>query len=373
MRTQYIQETSAGTPWLEHFLEEDGKPQRTYLEKFPFTIGRNESADLQIDSNRVSREHAVIVEKSRGTYFLRDLKSTNGTFVNGQRIQESALEDGDLLAVADFELTFSANRGGAQPYTVTHPMGENDSDGPSSRRSSEILQSLRLGGETLLQGVGSVRFQPIYVLHGGNIQGYEATIANGERQLPGNDARRVLSELPGRLTFQLRHVDRLLALDEAMQLPVSGPILFRLTAAETQSEPFSASLNALEHLADETRRIVLAVPYSTVKSDPAFAEKVRSVQNTDVGLAVYDFPAEGHEDFFPANAGVEWLLFEHGVTRGLQGNIQRQQELRSLSTAARKAGCELVATGIHSAAEAELCRHCGCRLGQGSWHANASS
>ena len=57
----------------------------------------------------------MIVEKSKGEYWMRDLKSTNGTFVNGQRIEETELQDGDLVAVANFELTFSSNRGEHAP------------------------------------------------------------------------------------------------------------------------------------------------------------------------------------------------------------------------------------------------------------------
>ena len=57
------------------------------------------------------------------------------------------------------------------------------------------------------------------------------------------------------------------------------------------------------------------------------------------------------------------------VLRGLRDNLQRQKELLAISSAVREAGSEVVAIGIRSAAEAELCRNCGCRLGQGSWRA----
>ncbi len=140
MQTQYFRETSAATPWLEQFSEDDGSPVRTYLEKFPFTIGRQASADLQIESSRVSREHAVITEKSRGVYCLKDLKSTNGTFVNGQRIQEIELQDGDLVAVANFELIFSSSSGNSQPYTQTQMMTQDAFDYPARRRTADCLQ-----------------------------------------------------------------------------------------------------------------------------------------------------------------------------------------------------------------------------------------
>ena len=275
MQTQYIRDTSLGTPWLERYSEEAGGPVRTYLEKFPFTIGRNESADLQIESNRVSREHAVIIEKSKGNYCLRDLKSTNGTFVNGQRIQEIELQDGDLVAVANFELIFSSNQGSTQPYAMTQMMTEGGCDGTSEKHAAEILQNLRLSNETLLEGVGEVRFDPIFDLRDCTIQGYEAKISHEESQLLGANTRRMILDLDCRLALRMRHVDRLLALEEAMQLPHDGPILFRLTDAESAADMFSASLCALEHLTDDTHRVVLAIPYASAKTDPDFREKIR--------------------------------------------------------------------------------------------------
>lgn len=61
-----------------------------------FLIGRGVETDLQIDDTLVSREHAV-VEPRAGRFILTDLDSTNGTFVNGRRIHEWELEDGDII------------------------------------------------------------------------------------------------------------------------------------------------------------------------------------------------------------------------------------------------------------------------------------
>jgi pSer/pThr/pTyr-binding forkhead associated (FHA) protein len=366
MRTQSISEVAVGTPCLEHFCDQQGKRVRTCLEKFPFTIGRNETADLRIESNRVSREHAVITEPSRGVYCLRDLKSTNGTFVNGQRIQETRLQDGDLVAVANFELTFLCGRNGAQPYTVTHVMTEEESDVSSPDRTAEFLENLRWAGERLLEGVGAVRFDPIFALHDGAVQGYEAA-AEPQSCAPGTDARQKLSDLDCRLALRLRHLDRLLALEEAMQLPYDGPILFRLSVAESAGEQFFASLSALEPLSSSARRVILAIPYPLAKTDSQFRDKVRRARAFDMGLGIYDFPVTGGEDLFRGEDSPEWALFKPGMLQGLRENAQRQKELRALNTAGRDAGSELVVVDVRSAAEAELCRHCGCRLGQGSW------
>jgi pSer/pThr/pTyr-binding forkhead associated (FHA) protein len=51
------------------------------------TIGRDKSNNIQIDDNLTSRQHAVI-QKIKDAYFIKDLYSTNGTFVNNKIVPE---------------------------------------------------------------------------------------------------------------------------------------------------------------------------------------------------------------------------------------------------------------------------------------------
>jgi two-component system, cell cycle response regulator len=61
-------------------------------------LGRGDRTDIRIIDDGVSREHAAI-ERDRGRLVLRDLRSTNGTFWNGQRIDRQELVDGDKIAI----------------------------------------------------------------------------------------------------------------------------------------------------------------------------------------------------------------------------------------------------------------------------------
>ena len=67
----------------------------------PLTLGRRPDNDVVIDSDTVSRRHALIMETPDG-YVIRDLTSTNGTFVNKKRVgaSEQLLKHGDMIRLA---------------------------------------------------------------------------------------------------------------------------------------------------------------------------------------------------------------------------------------------------------------------------------
>jgi pSer/pThr/pTyr-binding forkhead associated (FHA) protein len=98
-----------GIPALQvHF--EPSFEQNIPLPALPCRIGRGEPNDVDLPSRHVSRQHAQI-HASRNTYFITDLGSKNGTFVNGRRLQNRSvrLKSGDRLrfgreAWAEFRL-----------------------------------------------------------------------------------------------------------------------------------------------------------------------------------------------------------------------------------------------------------------------------
>jgi hypothetical protein len=69
------------------------------------SIGRRPDSDVFLDDVTVSRDHALLVRRA-GSWFLDDLGSLNGTYVNRRRIESHRLEDGDELQVGKYKLTF---------------------------------------------------------------------------------------------------------------------------------------------------------------------------------------------------------------------------------------------------------------------------
>ena len=67
-------------------------------------VGRKEDCDLRLDHKSISKLHCVLV-KTDGLLLLRDLGSTNGTRVNGQRVRRAALLPNDQLQLASLRYT----------------------------------------------------------------------------------------------------------------------------------------------------------------------------------------------------------------------------------------------------------------------------
>jgi pSer/pThr/pTyr-binding forkhead associated (FHA) protein len=72
------------------------------IEKDLIVVGRKEECDVRLDHKSVSKMHCVIV-KTDGLLLLRDLGSTNGTRVNGQRVRRAALLPNDQLSIANYK------------------------------------------------------------------------------------------------------------------------------------------------------------------------------------------------------------------------------------------------------------------------------
>jgi len=80
--------------------------RRYPLENSQYVMGRHPDCDIVLESGSVSRQHAK-VSKNGTNFVLEDLKSRNGTFVNGRLINESTkLVEGDTIRICDIELNF---------------------------------------------------------------------------------------------------------------------------------------------------------------------------------------------------------------------------------------------------------------------------
>jgi pSer/pThr/pTyr-binding forkhead associated (FHA) protein len=91
--------------WILRTLGE-AEPEKTFriLPGGVRTVGRATGADFIVDAPLVSRVHCRLTALPTGELEVKDLESTNGTFVNGQRIATATMASGDRLTVGRVDL-----------------------------------------------------------------------------------------------------------------------------------------------------------------------------------------------------------------------------------------------------------------------------
>ncbi len=78
---------------------------QVHLERTVLTIGRKHINDLHLDDLSVSGTHAKILTVGKDS-FIEDLNSTNGTFINGKKIQKTPIKHLDLIKIGEYELRY---------------------------------------------------------------------------------------------------------------------------------------------------------------------------------------------------------------------------------------------------------------------------
>ncbi|MFV2069774.1 MAG: FHA domain-containing protein, partial [Pirellulales bacterium] len=242
MKTQVMDDVAAITPWLEQIPADGGEAEKTLLESFPFTIGRSESADLRIDSSRVSRTHAVIEPDGRG-YRVRDNSSTNGTFVNGQRVEKTQLEDGDMLVIADIEFSFFSRDASAPQQTATMVMDHDSFSGSGRSAVIDLIRGVRRYQEMLTHRSIVNFYEPILDLSSEDLFGYEAVRAEEPRV--GAASPQMLMATECRLTGRLHQLCRMVAVEEAGPILGSARLFLKLYAAEIGTKGLAELLGKL--------------------------------------------------------------------------------------------------------------------------------
>jgi ATP/maltotriose-dependent transcriptional regulator MalT len=125
------------------------------LESGQLSIGRAESNDVPLPlDERVSRQHALL-ERLPAGWSVRDLGSTNGTFVNGERIvRDRALRAGDEIRIGDTRLVFRGEKGSEEKKTIGYAKAPE-----LTARERDVLRVLcrRPPGDTVFHEPASTR------------------------------------------------------------------------------------------------------------------------------------------------------------------------------------------------------------------------
>lgn len=341
----------ANVAYLDLYPRDGGPPQRTLLDKLPLTIGRAETADLRIDSSQVSREHAVVLSVD-GRVRIRDLGSTNGTFINGQRVEQAWLADGDVIHVASVQLVFSSGRVGKRAGAATQVMGA----GPCQRHV--VVVALRRLQERLLHRGVQVQFAPIAHLVTGDIAAYAVQQAEEytpcERSLLGGESH---------LVERLLWLRRLVAAEQASRLPGQPRVLLPLASSEMGQAELFDSLETLRRVFPPPQRPILVLAESAAIDGPYLRRLRDRLAELHMGLAYSGF-ASGKKRLAELLASPpELLLLDDSLAAAERST--RSPSLPELLRTCAEHGVSAVACGVDSRDAMQFWIEQGCKLAMG--------
>jgi EAL domain-containing protein (putative c-di-GMP-specific phosphodiesterase class I) len=370
MRTLPIVQSNPDLAWLESAPREGHAPLRAELAKLPFTIGRNENCDLPIESNRISREH-VRIECADGIYMVKDLKSTNGTFINGVRIsQQSPLSDGDLLTVANVGLIFHLPKGTSGSQATQRFSSPDDLPvQPPKQSPTQLIEAVRSLQEFSLQRGVRNHQQAIVRMEDSETLGYEL------RPSRFNGSSRLDSRLPHglrcRALRRASELSRSLAVEQAWS--AFGDVLMFLPASleECSSHEFLESLDRLKQRPTGEARLVFQIPAEALSRGAELSESCRVLRDAGVAVALDQFSGTASELEVLRDHPPGYIKLASSVAKSLVGSSLQLYRLEEVLRIAQELQAKVIACGVGAEEEWSACKNLGVPLAQGDFAAAA--
>ncbi len=348
---------------LQWYLEStaaDGKIRRTSLRPLPFCVGRHRDCGFVLDSSHCSQRHAELFSRD-DTLWLRDLDSTNGTRVNGDRLTgERRLRHGDTVHFANLEFRVVTV---ALPTTVQTTQAfsiEEHQHMVALARKPQAFQKMLRDGD-----VWPV-FQPLVRLADEAVVGYEIL---GRGALDADESRP--SELFGlaeKLDQEgaLSRMFRQQGMQQAGRLPGS-PLLF-LNTHPTELADCPALLASMAHLRGRhpEAELVLEI-HEAAATDLATLRTLRDgLQELHIPLAFDDFGTGQARLLELTEVAPRFLKFDAVWISGIdRAPRQRRDMVRSLLEMAGGMQIVPIAECVETPEEAAVCSELGFELAQG--------
>ena len=358
-------EISRGTmkvPYLECYAERGGPPERVPLLRVPFVIGRSEAVDHTVYSNKVSKEHAAIGLVG-DRYMVKDLASTNGTFVNGQRTSEAFLRDGDIIQTADKEFRFrhpavEATRNEAQSAVEQTQLMT--SDGLDS-----VIRGTQLVEAMIADAAVDTLYQPIVDLGTREVMGYEALSRGTHPKLSSSPAALLRLAEQCDLVVALSQCFRTLAIRASAALPKQARIFINTHAREVSSPGFLDALAVLARDSAVEHQIVIEIAETSITDVLMMAEIKNTVHQLGFELAYDDFGIGQARLLELTDVPPDFLKLDIALIQDIDTNKPRQEIVSAVLRVVSPFGTRVIAEGIETAEVAGVCRDLGCHLGQG--------
>ena len=324
----------------------------------PFRIGRMEGFDLCVECPNVSALHAEIVEEDGGRW-VYDLESTNGTYVNGQRIEtKQLLNDGDTIQMGSCSFRFVS---GDTLDAKTDAAVETGADGATDTQEQRF--------QRLLDNT-SPFFQPVYEIAKSQrrLIGYEVL---GRSSVSGlrTPAKMFAAAISLSMESELSRFFRQLGVEVAQDKIPEGMKLFLNThPAELNRNNLEDSLRELRE-AFPSRAIVLELSAAYLVEPDSISYLRKLLKTLEIELALHDFgvgllPIAELSEIAP-----DFVKFDSSLTNEINGAAPKQQRLvRAMVKMVKELGITPMAESVESPDEDKTLTQLGFEFAQGFYY-----
>jgi len=317
----------------------------------PFQIGRLPRLPLCLPSNSVSKLHAELVVDNQ-QLGVRDLGSTNGTFVNGRRITDlTPLVEGDLLQIA------------SNVFRIGHRLPIH-CPGTVEESAADWAEALCQFDQLMSERAVVPHFQPIVDLADSRTIGFEVL---GRSYIKGLELPRLMFAAAERLDQEsaLSNMLRVEGIRFATEL-TARPVLFVNThPTEILTAQFLESVKELRRRFPD-QPLAIEIHESAVTDVEALVEFRALLRELNMQLAFDDFGAGQARLLELTETSADYVKFDIELVRGIdQAPAPRRQTLGALVRMVRDLKIATLAEGVETREEAQACRDLGFELAQG--------
>ncbi len=321
------------------------------IDPVPFRVGRRPEASLTLPRSTVSGLHAELFTADE-RLFVRDLKSTNGTFINGEQFFDVAeLKTDDVIQFADvsFRVMYSS------PKCDSNTTSENFCDHALARVQFDKL---------LRDEIITPYFQPIVDLQTGVTKAFEVLARS----------RLIGLETPGRMfaaaadlkmEARLSDLMRRKGVEVSQNFNETPPVYLNTHPVEFENDDAWEWVRVLRE-SSPSQKIVIEIHEGAVTDVIGVARFRALLRDYDIKLAFDDFGAGQARIAELASIRPDCLKFDRSIVTGLDlASASHQRFIRSLVDAIRDIGVTPLAEGIETLGEQQICAELGFELAQG--------
>jgi EAL domain-containing protein (putative c-di-GMP-specific phosphodiesterase class I) len=317
----------------------------------PYPVGRRADASLCLPSRAVSSLHAELIDHGN-RLAVRDLGSTNGTYVNGQRVVgEVELDQDDLVQFADVPFRVLKQTSWAGAATANEDVFD---------MAMALVQFDRLLNERVV----IPHYHAIVGMSDENVVGFEVLARS---RIPGLEMPAAMFSAAVQLNMevQLSETIRWQSIQQTMTLANPPHLFLNTHPAELREPGLIDSIRGIRELSPG-QRITLEIHEKSIVDGQAMKEIRSALRDLDVGLAFDDFGAGQARLLELADVSPDYLKFDMSLIRSIhRASAEHRRMVAALVQMVREMDVVSVAEGIETVEERDVCLEMGFELAQG--------